>query len=215
MTPTSLAGGNYYAEGVYCQTDVRRGVTTARSGARLVSLTTDFLKGFRRAIQDECGPAADIVFKTIGRKWGGFLAARFESEQTAFLGRPLRDSSMAEFQTALGELFAAHGWGRIRLDLAKYDRGLLTIAALDPVFAALGGPSEQPVESLMAGTFAGFFSTLFERDLDCVQTECVARGAAAARFVVGLTPRLSLAGTWVAEGKSHDLVLSELESIRP
>lgn len=213
-TAPAVAGGNYYAEGVYCQTDVRRGVTTTRTGTRLLCLTTDFLKGFRRAIQDECGPAADTVFKSVGRKWGGFLAKRFEADMTAHTGRPLADFTMAEFQANLADLFAHHGWGTVRVDLSRHDRGVIQVTAEHPVFAGLGGESDTPVESLMAGTFAGLFSAVFDRDLDCVQTACAAKGDPAARFVVGLTPRLAAAEGWVAAGKSHDDVLAELDEIR-
>lgn len=212
--PPAVAGGNYYAEGVYCQTDVRRGVTTTRGGARILCLTADFLTGFRRAIADECGPAADTVFKSVGRKWGGFLAKRFEADMTTHAGRPLAEFTMAEFQANLADLFAHHGWGTVRLDLSRHDRGLVEITAESPVFAALSGPSDTPVESLMAGTFAGFFSAVFDQDLDCVQTACVAKGAPAARFVVGLTPRLAAAEGWVSAGKTHDQVVAELDAIR-
>ncbi|MGL4422408.1 MAG: hypothetical protein ACRCZF_17190, partial [Gemmataceae bacterium] len=108
--------GNFYAEGYYATTDVRRGVTRTRTGVRLACLTSDFLIGFRRAIVDETGPAADTVFKSCGRKWGGFLAKRFDKDMSEFHGRPLRDLSVAKFQTSLMELFSHHGWGLMKFD---------------------------------------------------------------------------------------------------
>jgi predicted hydrocarbon binding protein len=213
-TPDALAGGNFYAEGMYCHTDVRRGVTRTRTGTRLVALTSDFLAGFRRAVVDECGPAADTVFRSCGRKWGGFLASRFDADMTQFHGRPVRELSMAKLQACVADLFSHHGWGRVELDLGRHEQGLVVVTISDPVFASLTGPSDRPVEALTAGVLAGFFSALFGQDLDCAQTGCKARGEPAARFVVGLAPRLAGVRGWVEGGKTHDQVVAELATVR-
>ena len=214
QTPDAVAGGNFYAEGMYCHTDVRRGVTRTRTGTRLVALTADFLVGFRRAVVDECGPAADTVFRSCGRKWGGFLASRFDADMTQFHGRPVRELSMAKFRACVADLFSHHGWGLVELDLSRHEQGLVVVTAEDPIFAAVSGPSDKPVDSLLAGVFAGFLSGLFGRDLDCVQTACKARGEPASRFVVGLATRLTGARGWVEGGKTHDQVVAELAAIR-
>jgi predicted hydrocarbon binding protein len=209
-----IKGGNFYAEGLYCETDVRRGVTRARNGTRLCCLTTDFLLGFRRAIIDECGPAADLVFHSCGKKWGAFAARRFDQDMQDFAGKPLREFTMAEFQSCLADLFSHHGWGVVRLDLSHHDQGLIVVTVSDPIFASLSGPSEKPVDSLMAGVLGGFFATLFEQDLDCVQTSCRARGDQESRFVIGLAARLAGVPNLLAAGKSHAQIMKELANIR-
>ena len=214
---TPVAAGNYYAEGLYCETDVARGVTRSRSGTRLCCLTTDFLLGFRRAVIDECGPAADLVFKSCGRKWGGFAARRFDDEMTGFHGRPLREFTMAQFRAAVADLFSHHGWGMVDLDLSRHDQGLVVVTVSDPLFASItkgSGEPEQPVESLTAGVLAGFFAALFEQDLDCVQTSCVALGDSESRFVIGLSARLAGVPNLLTGGKKHDQILKELANIR-
>lgn len=214
MSSDVIAGGNYYAEGDYAQTDVRRGVTYSRSGTRLCCLTSDFLIGFRRAVIDETGPAADEVFKTCGRKWGGFAASRFDTEMSEFYGQPLRSLTLAKFQTCLTEMFCQQGWGKVMLDLSKHDQGLILLKVHDPIFAELSGPSETPVESLMAGVLAGFFSAIFEQDLDCMQTTCKAVGDASSQFIVGLTSRLAGIPAWLEAGQSHDAIVAELANVR-
>ncbi|MBA4187533.1 MAG: hypothetical protein C0467_05885 [Planctomycetaceae bacterium] len=211
---TATAGGNFYAENLYCETDVLRGVTRTRTGVRLVTLTTDFLVGFRRAILDECGPASDTVFASCGRKWGGFLARRFDAETSTFHGRSLREMSLAKVQACLADLFSHHGWGNVRLDLSRHEQGLIAVTADEPIFASLSGASDKPVDSLLAGIFAGFFSALFAQDLDCVQTSCKACGDPVSRFLIGLTQRLSAARAWVDAGKNHEQVVAELASVR-
>lgn len=210
----TLFGGNFYAEGTYCHTDARRGVTRTRTGSRLCCLTTDFLLGFRRAVMDETGPAADTVFKSCGKKWGGFIAKRFDAEMTEFHGRPLRDLSLAKFQASLADLFSHHGWGVVTIDLTKHDQGLVLVTVHEPIFAAVSGKSDKPVDSLMAGILGGFFATVFEQDLDCVQTRCVAKGDKESVFVIGLTSRLAGIPAWQAAGKTHDQIVRELATVR-
>jgi predicted hydrocarbon binding protein len=213
LADAPVRGGNFYADG-YCQTDVKRGVTRNRVGTRLLCLTTDFLVGFRRAIQDETGPSADLVFKTCGRKWGGFVAKRFDEEMAGFTGKSLRDLSLAQFQSHLVDMFAEHGWGKVRLDLTRHNQGLVVVSIEEPIYAAIAGKSDTPVESLTAGLLAGFFSAVFEQDLDCVQTRCVACGHTEATFLVALTSRLAGVPNLQKSGKGHEQILKELVNVR-
>jgi predicted hydrocarbon binding protein len=216
-TEATLAGGNFYDEGSYAKTDVRRGVTRSRAGVRLVCLTSDFLVGFRRAIIDETGPAADVVFKSIGKKWGGFIAKRFETEMTSFHNQPLREFPLAKFRAVLADMLNHHGWGRVNVDFSKHDQGLMSVSVQEPIFATLLSKDEKPtkpVESLMCGLFAGLFSELFGQDLDAVQTKCKACGADSSVFLLGLTARLAGVPAWQEAGKSHDQILRELANVR-
>jgi uncharacterized protein len=216
-TTETLNGGNYFAEGTYATTDVRRGVTRNRAGARLCCLTTDFLLGFRRAVQDETGPAADIVFKSCGHKWGLFMAKRFDEEMTNYYGKPLREFTLAKFQATLSDFFSHHGWGHVNIDLTRHDQGLVLLTMDQPIFASIVKPGErpdQPVDSLMAGIFGGFFATIFEQDLDCVQTKCKARGEDQSLFVIGLATRLAGVAAWQEAGKNHEQILKELVNLR-
>jgi len=210
----TLMRGSFYADSTYCHTDVGQGVTRNRAGTRLIALSADFLLGFRRAIMDECGPAAGTVFKTCGHKWGVMLAHRFSKEMTDFYGKPVAEFKLALFQACVVEMFNHHGWGLLTLDLAHHDQGLLVIQLANPVMASLVEREEQPVETLMAGILAGFFGQLSGQDLDCVQTACQSHGAATSKFVVGLAARLAPVAAWVENGKSHDHVVAELASVR-
>jgi len=213
LAEVPIRGGNFDSEG-YCQTDVKRGVTRNRVGTRLLCLTTDFLVGFRRAIQEETGPAADTVFKTCGRKWGGFVAKRFDQEMTEFTGTALRDFTLAQFQSHLIDMFAEHGWGKIELDLTRHNQGLVVIHIDEPIFAGFVGKSDKPVESLTAGLLAGLFAAVFEQDLDCYQTQCKACGHKNATFILGLTSRLAGVSALQDAGKSHEQILKELINAR-
>jgi hypothetical protein len=205
-----LFPGNYYATGTYFTTDVARGVSRNRAGTRVCALSEDFLRGFHKAITDECGPAADAVFASCGRRWGRDFARRFERELSDFHGKPLRDFSLAMFQVYLVELFSQHGWGRLHLDLSYYEAGLLVLELHEAIMASLVPEAATPVDALTAGVFAGFFQHLTGEDLDCVQIACRACGSDCSRFVVGLAPRLAPVEAWLKAGKQPEAILAEL-----
>jgi predicted hydrocarbon binding protein len=205
-----LSRGSYYAEGAWVRTDPARGVARSRQGTRMVSLTSDFLLGFRKAIEDECGPAAPLVFKSAGRKWGLLFAKRFEKEMSEFYGKPLREFPLAVFQACFVEMASHHGWGRLSLDLSLHGKGLILVRLDHAVMAELVDTSDAPVDGLLAGILAGIFAHLSGEDLDCVQTACAARGDATSRFVVGLRERLAPVDEWIAQGATHDDVVARL-----
>jgi predicted hydrocarbon binding protein len=202
--------GNYYAEGSYAQTDVKKGVTRNRSGARIITLSADFLLGLHKGITDECGPAAESVLKNCGIRWGTAFANRFETELSTFHGRAVTEFPLAEFQACLVECFSHHGWGKLTIDPSFSDRGLIVVVVEAAIMAALLGRAVKPVDTLMAGTLAGFFRHFSGEDLDCIQTQCSACKAKDSRFVIGLTSRLAPAADMVAKGLSHGEVLIKL-----
>jgi len=210
----SLMRGNFYAESTYLHTDPAKGVTRNRLGTRIVALSEDFLNGFRRAITDECGPAAETVFRSIGRRWGVLFAKRFEKEMTEFYGKPLREFMLALFQACLVELFSHHGWGKVSLDLSRHDQGLILVDLQNAIFAGLVKQSNQPVDGMMAGILGGFFSHLSGQELHCVQTACQACGASNSKFIIGLAARLAPVPSWLENGKKHDDIVRELANVR-
>lgn len=209
LPDTGPIRGSFYARD-YLRTNIRTGVTRNRAGTRLLCLSSDFLLGLRKALTLECGPAAETVYQTCGRTWGRALAERFAKEWSAFYGMPVSEMSLAMFEACLVEAFNRHGWGRLDLDFSQHERGLIEAALTGAVMAELVGKSDTPADPLMAGALAGIFSCYAGQDLDCVQTECQARGAPRSRFVLGLRDRLLPAAALVLAGKPHDEIVAAL-----
>ncbi|ADV62796.1 4-vinyl reductase 4VR [Isosphaera pallida ATCC 43644] len=207
-TTVPAARGNYYAEGSYTHTDVKTGVTRNRVGTRICCLTSDFLIGFRKAIIDECGPAADGVFYSCGKTWGKGFAKRFETELSEFYGGPLVNAPMSLFEACLTEAASHHGWGRLSLDCSHYDKGVLVVTVKNAIMASLIGASETPADSLLAGTFAGFFSHFAGFELECVQTQCAAMGHPESKFVISHPQRLTTAADQVRQKVDHNTIVA-------
>ena len=127
------------------------------------------------------------MFKRCGARWGTTFIERFDREMTEYFGVPAREMSAGLVERSLDEAFRAHGYGKLAVDFSAYDSGFVVVTLTDPVIPGGGRrQSDKPVDALMAGFFAAVFSFYASTELDCVQTECPARGAAAGKYVVGL-----------------------------
>lgn len=217
MTTTTTETASYvrYLTGYYSQPDFFHadpGLGTIRTptGTRICALTDDFLRGFRSAVQFECGKATDRVFKKCGLRWGNAFVQRFDRELSQYYGVPLRDVSAGIVQKCLDEAMRYHGWGKLSMDLSTYDQGIVQLTLEDSVMPEVLGHTDKPSDSLIAGFFAAVFSYYAMQELDCQQTDCPSRGANASRFVVGLPDRLSGVPQMVAEKLSHQTIVRRL-----
>lgn len=66
-----------------------------------------------------------------------------------------------------------------------------------------------------AGTFAGIFGAMLDRDLDCVETECTAAGAEKCRFTVGLPNDRDLAARFEENMTSIDVQVNATTRSKP
>ena len=205
---------NLFSERGYLRTDVARGVIHTRSGTRICVLTSDFLLGFRRAIEHECGEASDEVLKQCGIRWGTQFGKRLTGALEQHYGTSLEDFSVGTLFACLSEAFSHHGLGTLTIDASLYPQGLISVSLDGAVYAELLGKSEHPADCLTAGMLAGLFSVLCREQLDCLQTECVATGGTTGRFVIGLDKRLATAIGLVQQRKPHAEVLEYLAETR-
>ncbi len=195
----------------YFAADVEKGTIRTPAGTRICALTDDFLRGFRSAVQFECGKASDRVFKKCGFKWGTTFVERFDREMTELFGVPAREMSAGLIERTLDEAFRAHGYGALAVDFDEYDAGFVQVSLTDSVMPHVVGRQEKPADALMCGFFAAVFTFYASTDLDCVQTECPSRGAAASRFLVGLAARLAPVPKLVQDKLSHAAILGRLK----
>jgi len=81
--------------------------------------------------------------------------------------------------------FSFSGWGNIenvQID-APNARALVNVSN-NPFANALLGKAKEPVDHVFRGIFAGLFSAAFEKELDCVETHCLALGEKQCEFVI-------------------------------
>lgn len=169
-----------------------------------------FLRGLQLEISSACGAHAESVLQACGSDYGQRCAERLQSDWMAQRKRPIDELSIAEFTSLLAESLSSQGWGRVEIDYALQLDGVLTLRVENPPFAEIVGRSLLASESVLAGILAGFFSFFAEERLGAVQTECVTRGASAARFVVTGASRLVELSSGLAADPSHDDIIESL-----
>jgi predicted hydrocarbon binding protein len=149
--------------------DTRKGVVSNRSGTRLIGITEDFLRGFVAAIENEVGPATQLLLRKCGVVFGKRLAQRFENEISTFAGVAARERPMAEFGQLLIDLWSTYGFGGLKVDWTKGAAGILPIK-LDGSPMQDIGPKGHVADDLFTGILQGFFSHFTDPSIRCVQT---------------------------------------------
>ncbi len=210
LDPPLRLKGNPFARQDYFRTDVAKGVTRTPSGQRVCTLPSEFLLGFRDALIYECGKAYRKVLKAAGRRWGGQYATRFDRDLVDRYSTRLKDLPAGLVHTCLAESFAAHGYGRLEIDLSQVGSGVVLVDLADAVMPALVRESDRPVDGLMAGMLGAVFAHLAGEPLDAVQTECPSLGADRSRFLVTRADVASSLEDWIDAAETmptHDAIL--------
>lgn len=106
------------------------------------------------------------------------------------------DNLMKEFGLNLGtdkkkqldflqNFFTASGWGQIQIiDLQSEGKKAIIILENSPFSAKLKGKTQLPADVFLRGILAGIFSKIFEDNIDCVESECVALNNERCKFII-------------------------------
>jgi predicted hydrocarbon binding protein len=202
--------GNYFAPSAYVQGDMELGLIENRSGARLLALPETLIQGLFAGLEEEIGPAANIVLFSCGNWWGKNLYRRLSEELSAYYDQPLAKMEMIEFIQCLKECWKTHGWGTLDFDLQYYPQGFLVIKIVNSPFIEAAPTGKRPMGHLERGILSAFFSKLTGTELDCVQTSCESLGSEVNHFVLGLAERLKPIDAWVEESHDHQTIMELL-----
>lgn len=106
----------------------------------------------------------------------------------ARLGKRIGDSDEGSIKT-LQEIFNIFGLGELHIiDLNNKDKKAklrLSDSSIAHVYVERHKKSKEPVCTITSGILAGMFSFIFDKEVDCVETSCLAQGKQGCEFVVG------------------------------
>jgi uncharacterized protein len=195
--------GDYFDEN-YVKFDVDDGVIKNRAGTRLLALSEDFLRGFRKAVMDETGDAHHVVFETCGKTWGENLARRFQKETALYYECEFEALPMSMFSLLFKNFWARHGWGELEINWEQgYHEGVFEVVIHNPAFSSIFG-AEGLNDDIFVGVLSAFFSRFAGRELQCIQTEeSVSGDIRLSRFILSLPERLARVPDMVLSQKSH------------
>ncbi len=202
--------GNYFAEADYLEQNLAAGTLQNRAAARMAALPDDLMVALCNGVAKDQGETGPETLKAIGREWGRLAGEQFSRELGAHHSAALTDQPLALFAADLSAAFLHHGWGRVQFDFSRYAQGLLLIDVTDSFLGDVVKATNYPVDGILAGFLGGMFSHFAGVELDGLQTECRAAGAARSRFVLTVPQRLRRVAGWVEAGRRHGEIVAEL-----
>lgn len=147
-------------------------------GGRLVLLSPKFLTAAFAEMKRIFGTGGNSLLYDEGLAFGREYAARIPPALMA-LGM---ERTMKKQKDPIG-IFVSLGWGMLKMVEAAPDRSKLVIAIEDN-FEAVEAKAASPNCQFIRGFLAGSFSIAVGRKLQYTETECIAAGAPACKFVL-------------------------------
>lgn len=168
--------------------------------ARNIFTSEDFIIGLIEGLEEEVGSASSVVMYNIGKEWGkrdtNFFQGWFEKEY----GKDIGQCSLPFVLEMWWWPFISQGWGNWEVDLSEQKNGFMFVNIFDSAVARTLGDVGKPVCHIYAGLFAGFFSGLVRKQLNCIEIQCYSMGATYCKFLLGKQDRIDAATFWQNEG---------------
>lgn len=168
--------------------------------SRNILATEDFIVALIQGLDQEVGSASSVLMYNIGKVWGEKDFVLFKQWFEAEYGRSISQCQLAFVLEAWWWPFTSQGWGNWEVDLEDQANGFLFISIFDSAVARTLGDIGKPVCHIYAGLFAGFFSSLVQQDLSCIEIQCYAMGETYCKFLLGKQERIDAAAFWQTEG---------------
>lgn len=182
--------------------DTQSGSITDWNRSRNILTSEDFIIGLIEGLEEEVGNASGVVMYQIGKQWGfrdaDFFKKWFQDEYE--YDTPLGEMNIAYVLEAWWWPFTTQGWGNWDIDLSEQKNGFMFVNIYDSAVARTLGDVGKPVCHIYAGLMAGFFSTLIQKELSCIEIQCYSMGETFCKFLLGKQDRIDAATFWHNEG---------------
>ncbi|WP_013320493.1 V4R domain-containing protein [Gloeothece verrucosa] len=178
------------------------GSITDWNRCRNILTSEDFIIGLIEGLEEEVGNASGVVMYQIGKQWGlrdaEFFKGWFDEEYEYDM--PLSDMNISYVLEAWWWPFTTQGWGNWDIDLSEQKNGFMFVNIYDSAVARTLGDVGKPVCHIYAGLMAGFFSSLIQKELSCIEIQCYSMGETFCKFLLGKKDRIDAATFWQNEG---------------
>jgi predicted hydrocarbon binding protein len=166
--------------------------TLEQAGMRVVAAPVEFVRSLRFVLERESPAAWTAVSKAAGVSAGKAIGAQLDAvlsrQSKPALGAMPLDACLALLEGHL----AAHGWGRVVLDLsAASDHGLIVANVEHSAHVEALSDVNDFVDPLLAGILGGFFQHISGEPLGCEEIACARLGATKCVFVITAEERLA------------------------
>jgi uncharacterized protein len=162
---------NYFSPRAYVQSEPASGLLSTRQGKRLIAIPEMLINSIHETLLAEAGEAASMAFYTFGYSWGKSFYARARKEIETYYQNSISLMNAPEFFAILQELWGVHGLGKIMVDFANANDGLLLVTVENSGLSKIIPNAESKSFSVEAGFLAGWFSAFTHQDLGAYATK--------------------------------------------
>jgi predicted hydrocarbon binding protein len=191
---------NHYSFRDFFQFNPEAGSVVDWNGSRNIFSSEDFIIGLLEGLEEEVGEASAAIMYSIGLEWGKHDSLFFESWFEKEFGMNARKANLMFLLETWWWPFTSQGWGRWEVDMSDRKQGFMFINVFDSAVARTLGDVGKPVCHIYAGLFAGFFTEMVRKQLNCIEIQCYSMGETYCKFLLGGKDRIDAAAFWMNEG---------------
>jgi predicted hydrocarbon binding protein len=151
----------------------------------LVAISTDSLAALRTAMARDLGGNAANYLHEAGYGGAGAIYDAFTKWLGAKGGPSPSELALDDFAAAMGEFFAASGWGNMGFSV-----GEAGIAAVESSNWAEAGDGSQLPCYFTSGILTDFFGRITDAPVSVLETECRSLGHERCKFLIGTPEKL-------------------------
>jgi predicted hydrocarbon binding protein len=158
------------------------------SSQAMVAISRDALTALRASLFRDLGGTAAGYLQDAGYAGAAQVFEAFTAWLKAKGGPAPAELALDDFAAAMGEFFAASGWGTMGFSVGE--GGLATIESSDWAEATTGDGSTMSGCFFTNGVLSDFFGRLTDAPVAVMETECRSMGHPRCKFVIGTPERL-------------------------
>ncbi|MFN3359923.1 MAG: V4R domain-containing protein [Pseudanabaenaceae cyanobacterium] len=196
----SLWDACHYSKSTFFHFDREKGEIIDYHAQRNLLVGEDFIVSLLRGLEHEVGDSAGLLLYMMGENWGRKDAEAFTVWFQKFYHLSIKAANLSFVMETWWWPFTAQGWGTWSLDLQSLKEGFIFVDLFDSAVAKTLGYVGKPVCHLYAGMLAGFFSSVFDRNLSSTEIQCYATGNDYCRFLIGSKKRVDATEFWLSTG---------------
>ena len=155
------------------------------SSHSLIAISKESLAALRASLARDLGGNAATYLHEAGYGGAGAIYESFSKWLSAKGGPGPSDLALDDFAAALGEFFAASGWGTMGFSVGG-DGGIATIESHN--WAECDG-AQMPCY-FTSGVLTDFFGRITDAPVSVMETECRSLGHERCKFVIGTPEKI-------------------------
>lgn len=153
----------------------------------LLAIPTESLSALRASLARDLGGNAATYLHEAGHGGAGAIYEAFTKWLSARGGAAPSDLALDDFATAIGEFFAASGWGTMGFSVGE--GGIAQMASSNWAESAHGAATQLPCY-FTTGVLTDFFGRVTDAQVAVMETECRSLGHERCKFLIGTPERL-------------------------